>query len=410
VLTRISKEDVQLGMYLEALEGSWLSHPFWRTKFILKKQDDLDAIRGSRITAVVIDTSKGLDPAKAGDDAPPAPVAPEASPKKATPRLRIGRAATRSAALSTKPCRLSDEIDRAAEILNRSRCTARELAAMELRKDEEMLKHLRPLLAEVSASIGRNGSALIGLARERPNTAVAASKAASLGALMTGVARQLGFGSKTLQFAGLAGFRRGLAESLVVEASPSERALGSTDCSHLLGKPDLRDDQLGLDRLTAKERALIASMRLICEVYDNITYVRPDGVGCNPAEAVSQLYRLKEHFDPDVLNAFIRTIGIYPAGSLVQLDTERLAVVSDQGDGPMTQPIVRQFFCTKRMEWVSVEEVRLSAERVRILSREDPRRWGFNAFGREWLSLVVGGERPTLSSSASRSTATRSAA
>ncbi|MFX8258259.1 DUF3391 domain-containing protein, partial [Acinetobacter baumannii] len=33
MLKKIPTSEVKLGMYLQALEGSWLSHPFWKTKF-----------------------------------------------------------------------------------------------------------------------------------------------------------------------------------------------------------------------------------------------------------------------------------------------------------------------------------------------------------------------------------------
>ncbi|MBW8893838.1 MAG: DUF3391 domain-containing protein, partial [Burkholderiales bacterium] len=35
MLKKISTNEVRLGMYLQAMEGAWLSHPFWKTKFVL---------------------------------------------------------------------------------------------------------------------------------------------------------------------------------------------------------------------------------------------------------------------------------------------------------------------------------------------------------------------------------------
>ena len=44
-------------MHLHALEGSWLDHPFWKTKFVLREQGDLDKLIASGVQACWIDSS-----------------------------------------------------------------------------------------------------------------------------------------------------------------------------------------------------------------------------------------------------------------------------------------------------------------------------------------------------------------
>lgn len=77
--------DPRLGKHLHALEGSWLAHPSWRTKFVLADAADLHAVIGSGVRECWIDPTKGLDIASAAVDAVPAtvmdsPTADEASP------------------------------------------------------------------------------------------------------------------------------------------------------------------------------------------------------------------------------------------------------------------------------------------------------------------------------------------
>ncbi|HEY1399414.1 DUF3391 domain-containing protein, partial [Roseateles sp.] len=75
MLKKIPTAQVKLGMYLQGMEGSWLSHPFWKTKFVLTDPEDLKALKASGVPFCWIDASKGLDV-----DAPEAPKAALAPP------------------------------------------------------------------------------------------------------------------------------------------------------------------------------------------------------------------------------------------------------------------------------------------------------------------------------------------
>ena len=48
-------------MYINEFCGSWMEHPFWKAKFLLEGDKDLQRIRDSGIDEVWIDVSKGLD-------------------------------------------------------------------------------------------------------------------------------------------------------------------------------------------------------------------------------------------------------------------------------------------------------------------------------------------------------------
>ena len=58
---RIHVQHLSLGMYLHEFCGSWMEHPFWRTRFLLEDPQDLASIRDTQIREVWIDTAKGLD-------------------------------------------------------------------------------------------------------------------------------------------------------------------------------------------------------------------------------------------------------------------------------------------------------------------------------------------------------------
>ena len=66
MLKRIRVDQVQVGMHLHAFCGSWLDHPFWRTRFLLVDPKDVALIRESTIQEVWIDVALGLDVAGGG--------------------------------------------------------------------------------------------------------------------------------------------------------------------------------------------------------------------------------------------------------------------------------------------------------------------------------------------------------
>ena len=58
MLKKISATDISLGMFVQGMEGSWLTHPFWRSRFVLTDPADVAALKASKVPAVWIDVSK----------------------------------------------------------------------------------------------------------------------------------------------------------------------------------------------------------------------------------------------------------------------------------------------------------------------------------------------------------------
>jgi hypothetical protein len=56
----------------------------------------------------------------------------------------------------------------------------------------------------------------------------------------------------------------------------------------------------------------------------------------------------KGHFDPPVFQAFVKSLGIYPIGSLVKLASGKLGVVIEQGEQSLLKPKVKVFFRPSR--------------------------------------------------------------
>ncbi|MDT9001488.1 HD-GYP domain-containing protein [Paucibacter sp. APW11] len=407
MLKKIPTYDVTLGMYLQSMEGSWLSHPFWKTKFVLREQSDLDALLKSGVPAVWIDVSKGSDvqpkeplvpvvelpPAPAPAPEPPPPVLPaEPLPSKAS---------------------LKDEMGRAAQIVNRSR-----QAVMNLFGEARLGKAIAaegclPLVEDVANSVSRNPSALISLARLKTKDDYTYMHSVAVCALMVSLSRQLGLNEAQTREAGLAGLLHDvgkMAMPLEVLNKPGQLTDAEFDImrSHPVRGHDMLLEGSGVPdgaldvclhhhekidgsgypkKLKGEQLSLLAKMGAVCDVYDAITSTRPYKAAWDPAGSIQRMAQWAGHFDPAVFQAFVKSVGIYPVGTLVKLHSGRLAVVVDQSPVKLTSPLVRVFFSTKSQMPIPTELLDLSLPNCndRIVSRESPEDWKFAHLDDLWM-------------------------
>jgi hypothetical protein len=89
-------------------------------------------------------------------------------------------------------------------------------------------------------------------------------------------------------------------------------------------------------------------------------------------------------FDERIFQAFVRSIGIYPTGSLVKMASGRLAVVVEQGAQSLLHPLVRTFYSTKSKEPITPQLVDTARSADQIVSRESPAQWGFAHLDELW--------------------------
>lgn len=407
MLKRIPSQHLRVGMYIQELCGSWLEHPFWRTSFLLKDPRDIRRIIESGTHEVWIDTSKGLD-VESDED-----VETEESAEKRVDES-LAQIALRTA--QTAQTSVTEEAARAAMI-----CSRAKNAVSSMFREARMGKALdaadaMPLVEEISYSLTRNPGALINLARLKDKDDYTYMHSVAVCGLMIALARQLGLDEQQVKQAGVAGLLHDIgkmtippevlgkpgkltdAEFELVKSHPKEGYLmllegkGVDDvaldvCLHHHEKVDGSGYP---DRLSSDQISLFSKMGAVCDVYDAITSNRPYKAGWEPAESLRKMAEWsKGHFDNTIFQAFVRSIGIYPVGSLVRLQSERLAVVMDQSGKSLLTPQVKVFFSIKTKSRIHPEILDLSKAGVRdkIVSHENPAQWGITDVVNLWSGL-----------------------
>ena len=422
MLKRIDVKHLTLGMYLHEFCGSWMEHPFWRTKFVLDDPHDLELIHATAIREVWIDVSRGKDVSVGTasltreevdaridtdfsrlDELPPAVVAPPAPPPAPVLDDRL-------------PTSMQSELRRAASI-----CGQAKDAVVSMFNEVRMGKAVdaasaNGLVEEISNSVLRNPGALISLARLKTADDYTYMHSVAVCALMVALARQIGLSEAHTRSAGMAGLLHDLGkaaipmavlnkpgkltdqEFAVVKNHPVEgynmlKEGGSVEAAVLdacLHHHEKIDGTGYPDKLQGDKISLIAKMAAVCDVYDAITSNRPYKRGWDPSESIRRMAEwTNDHFDPRLFQAFVKSIGIYPVGSLVRLTSGRIGVVTEQAAKSLVTPRVKVFFSTKSDMRIPPEVVDLALPGCpeKIVAREDPDRWRFPDLNELWSGM-----------------------
>ena len=398
MLKKIPVSELKLGMHLQAFCGAWLDHPFWRTKFVLTDPNDLVLVRESPISEVWIDISKGLDV--------------EPGSAAAAVNVEIVEKLPEPVPAKIEKTSFNDEVKRASRIVAKGK-----EAVVSMFQEARMGKAIEaeaaaPLVEEISNSVMRNPGALISLARLKTADDYTYMHSVAVCALMIALARQLGLDEQQTRDAGMAGLLHDLGKAMIplevlnkpgkltdaefalVKTHPEEghklllEGKGVSDvtkdvCLHHHEKVDGSGYPKGLNSATM---SLFAKMGAVCDVYDAITSNRPYKAGWDPAESIKRMAEWKGHFDPAVFQAFVKSLGIYPIGSLVRLESGKLGVVIEQGEQSLLKPKVKVFFSTKAQAYIKPETIDLARSPEKIAGREDAAKWGIKDVDHFWAA------------------------
>ncbi|PTT52507.1 HD-GYP domain-containing protein [Aeromonas sp. HMWF014] len=155
------------------------------------------------------------------------------------------------------------------------------------------------------------------------------------------------------------------ATMLEVAANHHERLDGTGYPSHLKG------DQLSLH----------TRMSGIVDVYDAVTADRVYKQGMQPTQAFRILLKgADHHFDRGLVTKFIKCMGVYPVGTLVQLSNQRLAIVMQRNEQQPLKPVVKVIYHATQRHYLDVQWLDLAKSGVQecIESTVDPKEFGIS--------------------------------
>jgi HD-GYP domain-containing protein (c-di-GMP phosphodiesterase class II) len=354
----IATEALRIGMYVE-LDVGWLSHPFPTSSFKITSDSQLETIRGLGLLQLrwvpfksdpQVDATVPLNTERVSVAVHERQVAAEHDAQER--RERANLLSDQQSSLNACEKRFSD-------------------SARQYRKTLDLL-HANP--KEAAAQVGSMVSGLLGEMLAEGESAIrllsesAGDKFALHPVNVTVVSlllgKAMGLSHATLQDLGVAAFLHDVGKVQLPERvrwveenfSSSEYKLYQEHVAQsvLLGKTmelsksalltiaqhhELADGTGYPSRVKVESIGTGGRILSLVNRYDNLCNPSRTATALTPHESLSLIFsQMKSRFDSVTLSAFIRMMGVYPPGSVVQLIDDRFAIVTSVNSARPLKP------------------------------------------------------------------------
>ena len=321
-------------MYVAELDRPWTGTPFAFQGFVVRTDKHLEALR-QYCKHVYVDTERS-DPG----------VVPGAVP--VPPASAINR---------EDPASVRGEYQLAQRVYEESVALVDEmLRAAQTGKVLEG-RRLRIAVSNIADCILRNPDALLLVSRLRKKGGYALSHALDVSVYMMVFGRFLHLERDAVELLGLLGLLQDVGKVRLPDEllekrgklTPEELDLARTHVAHsvemLRSTPDLppglaelaalhheRQDGSGYPNgLKGTAIPMYGAIAGIADTFDALTKSRPYAAEVSPSNALGLLHKVREsHFPAPLVEQFIQCIGIFPVGSVVELNTGEIGIVIAQ--------------------------------------------------------------------------------
>ena len=379
-------------MFISDFNCEWMTNPFFNNSMKIRDTETLEKIIGNGIHEVYIDSDKGLDVAGA-------PTKEEVDNNINTEIYNVSDLPVEQS-LKTS---LEEEIVRARKIRDESKETVKNIMN-DIRFGKQIKTDQAEYVVErIIESIYSNENALLSLTRIRHADEYTYMHSVSVCALITAFCRHLNFDIKSLKEVGVGAILHDIGKMKVSqEILNKKNSLSDVEYEKMKDHvkytraileetQDIANASLLLayqhhermdgsgypNGLKGEEISLYGKLSAIIDVYDAMTTDRCYRRRRQPTEVLKKLYEWsKYYFDSKLAQQFIRCVGIYPVGSLVNLESGYLAVVLSHSDKSLMQPLVRIVYNARKRSHVDIYDVDLATSDIdRVINYASPDIW-----------------------------------
>ena len=359
MIKKIKVSQLKPGIFIHDFQADWFKHPF---VFGKKKVNDWEMVRKIKsygIKEVLIDTTKGLDVVTktSVDDLKKAFGTDEVFIEKEAPII--------------KNTSLSEEINKA-KIIKQEAKTIIENLSNDIRLGKQIeLSGVDEVVENMMESVYRNQDALLNLINIRKKHEYTFMHSVNVSVIMIAMAKTMNLEQNLVRDFGTGALMHDIGKSMISDVLINmARKFSSTEYKamqkHVTFSKEIlesipgisaeiidtayehheRMDGSGYPRgIKGDETSLGGRLAAIIDVYDALTTERSYSAPVDPRDAIREIFNLKgSKFDEELIHQFIKTIGIYPIGSVVTLESGLVGVVIESGRDSILQPVVRVFY------------------------------------------------------------------
>jgi len=394
---KLGVDKLEVGMFVSSLDRPWVDTPFPLQGFFLINYEDINELR-LFCQEVYIDVTLGKCPEHyKADLMVPATVS---ELKKTVPKDHSGKPRKIP---NVAPLRISrgvyntripvkKEILKAQKLHHRLAETFSEFM-YKLREGANVdIKEPRKIVNDLVDSVTRNPDAMIWLARVRKwdNYSYHHSIRATIWATICGRhvglnregMRALALGTMLCEV-GMARIPRELLEKTGAYTVGEEKTIRqhiehsldivnkmegvSPFARSVVASHHERFDGSGYPKgISGDEIPYLGKIAGIAYAYDELRHPRQATNSITPAAAMNKLYQLRDvGFQSELVDEFIQAVGIYPAGSLVELSTQEIGVIIEQNATLRLSPRVM----------VMLDANKQPLKRMRLVDIAQKKRW-----------------------------------
>jgi HD-GYP domain-containing protein (c-di-GMP phosphodiesterase class II) len=352
---KVKVQDLAVGMYVARLDRPWIGTPFPIQGFHIKSQDEIRAL-GGYCRYVYVDVIKSRV-VVAGNEFKKGGGRPARREARAYVNLKVEESSyskSRNVRQEAPAAgRLYRDVGLAVDGVMRQIATGRPAS----------LPAARKAAGRLVDSILRNPDASIWITRVRDKDAHTYSRCVRSSVWAITLGRHLGLRRERLENLALGvllsevGYTRLPTEILTKNPGGAEVDLMKRHVDYgmeiLKGLPGINEDILWTVRthherydgsgfplgLRGNQIPLLGKIAGIVDFYDAMTMPRHDERALSPAEAMARLHNMRDtEFQSELVEEFIQAIGIYPAGTLIELSTGEVGIITEQNPDRRLRP------------------------------------------------------------------------
>ncbi len=371
---KIPVRELAEGMYVSSLDRPWVGTPFPLQGFYIRNEDDIRRLH-QYCEFVTVDTLKSRVPIKGRLAVPVRRYLPAAQGrtvisgrKSSAPACSLDKGRlVRDPKVYRRTRPLKQELDQASKLHGDISKAVDEVMDKLAAGRPTTLRSTRKIAGRMVDSIARNPDAFVWIARIRDKDEYTYSHCVRSSVWAITFGRHLGLKKNSLENLALGVLlsdigKTEIPESLLIRddiLSESEYEMLKKHVEYGVGIlsncKGINDEVIsvvmtchekyngtGYPRgLKGDQIPLLGRIAGIVDFYDAVTCPRKAEAALSPSEAMIRLHHIRgDEFQEELVDEFIQAIGIYPTGSLVELSSGEVGVITEQNEARRLRPRV----------------------------------------------------------------------